>query len=398
MKAVIFAAGKSTRTYPLTLTRPKPLLPIANRPILAHQLEALSGLVDGVVVVVGYMGEMIRDRFGETYGGIEIEYVEQHEQRGTGHALLQCAGMLDEPFIALNGDDLFDPADLAALTKAGQGGLAKTIADPSQFAIYEVDDEGRALRIVEKPTDIFSNLANIGAYAFEPEVFDVLEELEPSERGEIEITSAIQLLAEAGAFRVVEAKGYWHPIGYAWNLLDANAFFLETSLKEEILGEVSAGAHLNGCVAIGKGTVIRPGVVIDGPVVIGEGCTIGPNAWIRSHTSIGNGCRAGQGTEIKASILMDGVRVPHLSYVGDSVLGENVNFGCGTVTANFRHDEGNHRSMVNGELVDTGRRKLGAILGDGVHTGINTSIYPGRKLWPGTSTLPGEVVRRDIVE
>ena len=159
---------------------------------------------------------------------------------------------------------------------------------------------------------------------------------------------------------------------------------------------MSAAAHLNGTVAIGKGTVIRPGVVIDGPVIIGEDCTIGPNAWIRSYTAIGNGCRAGQGTEIKASILMDGARVPHLSYVGDSVLGEDVNFGCGTITANFRHDEGNHSSMVKGELVDTGRRKLGAIVGDGVHTGINTSIYPGRKLWPGTSTLPGEVVIRDI--
>ena len=92
---------------------------------------------------------------------------------------------------------------------------------------------------------------------------------------------------------------------------------------------------------------------------------------------------------------MDGARVPHLSYVGDSVLGEKVNLGCGTITANFRHDGANHRSMVKGELVDTGRRKLGAILGDGVHTGINTSIYPGRKLCPGTSTLPGEVGIRD---
>jgi len=398
MKAVIFAAGKSTRTYPLTLTRPKPLLPIANRPILAHQLEALSGLVDGVVVVVGYRGDMIRDRFGGAYGGIKLDYVEQDEQRGTGHALLQCAGMLDEPFIALNGDDLFDPADLAALAKVGQGGLAKTIEDPSQFGIYEVDDEGRALRIVEKPTEIFSHLANIGAYAFGPEVFGILEGVEPSERGEIELTSAIQILADGGAFRVVEAKGYWFPIGYAWSMLEANAFFLDTALKEDIQGEVSAGAHLNGTVAIGRGTVIRPGVVIDGPVVIGEGCRIGPNAWIRSHTAIGNGCQAGQGAEIKASILMDGARVPHLSYVGDSVLGEKVNLGCGTITANFRHDGANHRSMVKGELVDTGRRKLGAILGDGVHTGINTSIYPGRKLWPGTSTLPGEVVIRDKEE
>ena len=396
MKAVIFAAGKSTRTYPMTLTRPKPLLPIANKPILAHQLDALSGLVDGVFVVVGYMGDMIRERFGSSYAGMPLDYVEQEDQRGTGHALLQCAEKVTEPFIALNGDDLYDPSDLAALSKVGQGGLAKTIEDPSQYAIYEVDDEGRALRIVEKPTEIFSNLANMGAYAFGPEVFEVLRGVAPSERGEIEITSAIQTLADAGAFRVIEAKGHWQPIGYGWNLLDANTYLLETSLKEDIRGEVSPAAHLNGTVAIGKGTVIRPGVVIDGPVIIGEDCIIGPNAWIRSHTSIGNGCRAGQGTEIKGSILMDGARVPHLSYVGDSVLGENVNFGCGTVTANFRHDEANHSSMVKGELVDTGRRKLGAIVGDWVHTGINTSIYPGRKLWPGTSTLPGEVVIRDI--
>lgn len=396
MKAVILAAGKSTRTYPMTLTRPKPLLPVANKPILAHQLDALRGLVDGVFVVVGYMGDMIRERFGSSYAGVRLDYVEQEEQRGTGHALLQCAELLTERFIALNGDDLYDPADLAALAKVDQGGLAKTVEDPSQYGIYEVDDEGRALRIVEKPAEISSRLANTGAYAFTPKVFEVLEGVAPSERGEIEITSAIQVLTDAGAFQVIEAKGYWQPIGYGWNLLDANTYLLENSLKHDIQGEVSPAAHLNGTVAIGKGTVIRPGVVIDGPVIIGEDCTIGPNAWIRSYTSIGNGCRAGQGTEIKGSILMDGARVPHLSYVGDSVLGEDVNIGCGTVTANFRHDEGNHRSMVNGELVDTGRRKLGAIVGDGVHTGINTSIYPGRKLWPGTSTLPGEVVVRDI--
>ncbi len=152
---------------------------------------------------------------------------------------------------------------------------------------------------------------------------------------------------------------------------------------------------MGGTVSIGRGTVIRPGVVIDGPAIIGEDCTIGPNAWIRPYSAIGNGCKIGQGSEIKASIVMDGTAVPHLSYVGDSVLGEQVNFGCGTVTANFRHDEGNHRSMVKGVLLDTGRRKLGAIVGDGVHTGINTSIYPGRKLWPGTSTLPGEIVKYD---
>ncbi len=396
MKAVIFAAGKSTRTYPLTLTRPKPLLPIANKPILAHQLEALSGLVDSVSLVVGYKAEMIRARFGDSYAGVDIEYIEQKEQLGTGHALLQCAQSMTDTFIALNGDDLYDPKDLRALSMAKQGGLAKTVEDPSQFGIYEVDAEGRAIRIVEKPKEIFSNLANIGAYIFTPEVFDVLRRVQPSERGEIEITSAIQALAEKGEFQVITAQGYWLPIGYPWNLLDATTYLLETTLREDIQGEVSPAAHISGTVSIGRGTVIRPGVVIDGPVIIGENCTIGPNAWIRSNTAIGNDCKAGQGTEIKASILFEGARVPHLSYVGDSILGENVNLGCGTVTANFRHDEKNHRSMVNGTMVDTGRRKLGAVIGDEVHTGIHTSIYPGRKLWPGTSTLPGDIVIRDI--
>ena len=395
MKAVIFAAGKSTRTYPLTLTRPKPLLPVANRPILAHQLDALKGIVDAVIVVIGYRGDMIRERFGDRYGDIAIEYVEQKEQLGTGHALLQCAGHVNVPFLVLNGAALYDRHDLAAPAALDQGGLARTIEDPRQYAIYEIDKDHNAVRIVEKPTEVFSHLANVGAYKFSPEVFDRLKTVKPSVRGEIEITSAIQLLADERKFRVVEANGYWIPIGYPWHLLEATTFYLDSFHSERIDGEVSPAAHLHGAVSIGMGTVIRPGVVIDGPVIIGENCTIGPNAWIRPYSAIGDGCKIGQASEIKCSILMDGAAVPHLSYIGDSIVGQDANIGCGTITANFRHDGKNHRSMVKGELVDTGRRKFGTVIGDGVHTGINTSIYPGRKLWPGTSTLPGEIVEHD---
>jgi bifunctional UDP-N-acetylglucosamine pyrophosphorylase/glucosamine-1-phosphate N-acetyltransferase len=397
MKAVIMAAGRSTRTYPLTVTRPKPLLTMVNKTILEHQLEALAGLVDGVVVVVGYRQEMIRIRFGDRFGGLTIEYVEQLDQRGTGHAILSCADRIDGPFLAMNGDDLFDRRDLARLAKAEQAALAKTVEDPRLYGIYEVADGGRVVRLVEKPKVVFSNLANIGAYKFSPAVFGILEKTPLSERGEIEITSAIQTLAEQGDFRVVETQGYWIPIGYPWHLLEANAFLLNYHFKPEIADEVSPAAHLSGAVSIGRGTVIRPGVVIDGPVCIGEDCVIGPNCWIRPHTTIGKGCRVGQASEIKNSILMDGARAPHQNYVGDSILGENVNLGCGTVTANVRHDTSSHKSVVKGVLVDTGRKKLGAILGDNVHTGINTAIYPGRKLWPNTFTRPGEVVERDIV-
>ena len=132
-------------------------------------------------------------------------------------------------------------------------------------------------------------------------------------------------------------------------------------------------------------------------MIIGDNCKVGPNCYIRGSTSIGDKCHVGQAVEIKNSILLPGTNVGHLSYLGDTILGEKVNFGAGTITSNLRHDGGAHRSPVEGRMVDTGRRKLGAIVGDGVHTGIHTSIYPGRKLWPKTSTLPGAIVDKDIL-
>ena len=147
---------------------------------------------------------------------------------------------------------------------------------------------------------------------------------------------------------------------------------------------------------LGQGSRVLPGVFIEGNVVIGRNCKIGPNCYLRGNTSIGEGCHIGQGVEIKNSIVMDHTGIGHLSYCGDSIIGRSVNFGAGTIIGNLRHDGANHRSMVGEELIDTGRRKFGSVVGDGVHTGINTSIYPGRKLWPGAETRPGEVVRRDI--
>ncbi len=397
MKAVIMAAGKSTRTYPLTLTRPKPLLTVANKTILAYQLEALAPLVDGVVLVVGYREDMIRQRFGDRFAGLPIEYAVQREQRGTGHAILQCAPHIDGPFMAMNGDDLFAPEDLARMAQQEQAALVMEVEDPRPYGIYEVSPENRVVRLVEKPKDVFSKLANMGVYKFTPDVFPILETTPLSERGEIEITSAVQTLAAQSDFRVVEAQGHWLPIGYPWHLLDANAFMLENHLDPRVEGEVNEGTYINGPVSIGKGTLIRPGTVIDGPVSIGENAVIGPNCWIRPGSTIGNGCRVGQASEIKNSILMDGAKAPHQNYVGDSVLGENVNLGCGTITANLRHDDQSQGSVINGVLVNTKRSKLGAIIGDGVHTGINTAIYPGRKLWPHTFTRPAERVDRDII-
>lgn len=185
-------------------------------------------------------------------------------------------------------------------------------------------------------------------------------------------------------------------IRHAWDFLRANEQFVSSLTENLIDGDIHPSAVVEGVIHLGAGTRILPGVYIEGNVVIGANCKIGPNCYIRGNTSIGDGCHIGQSVEIKNCLILSKTNVGHLSYVGDSVLGEKVNFGAGTTTSNLRHDGKNHRSMINGELIDTGRRKFGTIVGDRVHTGINTSIYPGRKLWPDTTTRPGEIVQRDI--
>lgn len=202
--------------------------------------------------------------------------------------------------------------------------------------------------------------------------------------------------APPSAGSVLAADGDSFHIKYAWDLLRLNEVLLAGVREDRIEGQVSPAAHIEGRLVLGAGSRILPGVYMEGTVVIGADCKIGPNCYIRGSTSIGDGCHIGQAVEIKNSILMRGVAIGHLSYCGDSIVGEKTNFGAGTITANFRHDGQSHRSMVGGVLVNTGRRKFGAIIGDDVHTGIHTSIYPGRKLWPHVATLPGDIVKRDV--
>ena len=197
---------------------------------------------------------------------------------------------------------------------------------------------------------------------------------------------AISLELDGNSFRIL----------FPWDLLRVNEMAVEQTLGNGLLGNAPPGTEIDGRLRVGHGTRLLPGVYVDGDVIIGEHCTIGPNCYLRGRTSIGDGCKIGQAVEIKNSVILAGTTIGHLSYCGDSIVCENVNFGAGTITANFRHDGQNHQSMVQGRLTDTGRRKFGSVVGDGVHTGIHTSIYPGRKLWPQASTRPGEIVRYDV--
>jgi UDP-N-acetylglucosamine diphosphorylase / glucose-1-phosphate thymidylyltransferase / UDP-N-acetylgalactosamine diphosphorylase / glucosamine-1-phosphate N-acetyltransferase / galactosamine-1-phosphate N-acetyltransferase len=393
MKAVILAAGKSTRTYPLTCTKPKALLKVANKAILTHQLDALSEVITEVIVVVNYKKEMIKKAFGKKHKGITITYVEQKTTNGTASALLAAEKHISERFLTLCGDDYYDKKDIQKLCKEDYALLGSEIENPSQYGILEKDSKNQLTKIVEKPKVPKSNLANVGCYIFDKDIFPILKKCKKSKRQEYELTDAVSEFAKTKKMKVVIAKN-WQPVAYPWHLLGINKKILK-NLKFESKGKIEPRVTIHGAVQIGKGTIIKSGSYIEGPVSIGEDCKIGPNCYIRPYTTLGNKVKIGNAVEIKNCVVGDNTSIGHLSYVGDSVIGDNVNFGAGTIVANLRHDNGNVKSMGNKKLIDTGRRKLGTIIGDHVHTGIHTSIYPGRKLWPSTSTIPGEVVRKD---
>jgi len=395
MKAVVVAAGEGTRMRPLTATRPKPLLPVAGRALLDRVLDACAPVVDGVVVVVGYEAAAVREHVGSEHAGTPVEYVEQAEQLGTGHAIAQAAPLVEEPFLALNGDVVVADrlvADLAAAE--GTAMAVKPVEDPSSYGVVALESD-RVTAIEEKPADPPTDLANLGIYRFEPSVFDRLDALELSPRGEYEVTDALAgIVAGGDPVTAVEYDGVWLDVGRPWELLDATEHLLADG-ERRLDGDVADGATVEGAVVVEDGARVRAGTSLEGPVLVQSGGDVGPNAYVRHGAVVGPDARVGNASEVKNSILMAGAAVPHHGYVGDSVLGREVNLGAGTKVANLRHDGANVRMNVKGEAVDTGRRKLGVVAADGVKTGINTSLNAGVKLGPGATTLPGETVLAD---
>lgn len=396
-QAVILAAGASTRTYPLTLTKPKPLLKIANKAIIEHNLEQLDGFIDEVFIIVGYKAEMIKDYLGEKFKKIKIKYLIQDKPRGNADALRLVEKEIRGNFILMFGDDLYSRKDIEKLLKYKNAMLAKKVEDPQNFGVLEKKGD-IFCRVVEKPKEFISDLVNIGCFVFSKEIFNSLDKIKISKRGEYELTDAYNLLAKKEEIKIIEVKDYWLPVAYPWNLLEANEFFLKKiKSKKDKTAKIEKGAALKGKIIIKEKTIIKAGSYVEGPVVIGSNCLIGPNCYIRTGTTIGNNCHIGHAVEIKNSIIGDSTNIAHLSYIGDSIIGEKNNFGAGTIIANLRHDCKNIKCMIKGETKDTGRRKLGIIMGDNCKTGIHTSFYPGVKINPECLTFPGDIIKKDIL-
>lgn len=389
MKIVILAAGEGIRLRPLTETRPKVMLPLANKPILEHILtESVQAGLNDFIFIVGYQSQTIEDYFRDgARWGVHIEYISQRKQLGTAHALRTLTELGNERFVVINGDSPVKSADIKQVATSeyiAMGVIEQP--DPKHLGVVEVEGN-RVVRIHEKKEPPPSKLANAGLYLFTPDIFPALFKTEKSPRGEYEITDSLQLLINEGKIVLHVKIGYWQDLSYPWDLLEANSSIME-GIKPQIQGIVEEGATIKGAVSIGKNTIVKTGAYIVGPVIIGDNCDVGPNCFIRPSTAIGNNCHIGHAVEVKNSIIMQGSKIPHLNYIGDSVIGQDCNLGAGTLIANLRLDKGPVQVLGR----DTQRVKFGAIIGDRVQTGINASINVGSLVGSGTFIGPGATV------
>ena len=384
MECVVLAAGEGKRMRPLTAKRPKVMLPLANRPMIEHLvLAARDAGITKFVLVVGYGEREIRGHFGDGSAlGIQITYASQRQQRGTADALRSAHHLVTGPFILLNGDMILKSTEIADLCKRHAPCMSISTTDhPGDYGVVMVENN-IVTGLEEKSKHPQSSMINAGAYLFSLDIFDAVDRVQTSSRGELELTDALfEYISEKKL--TAHRLSYWMDVGNPWDMLDANLTLL-SALASDIRGTVEEGVFMKGTVIVGEGSVVKSGTYIEGPCIIGKNCRIGPNAFIRGATSIDDDCHIGHCSELKNSIIMKGTKIPHFNYIGDSIIGSECNFGAGTKIANLRHDHATIR--VCGK--DTRRKKFGAIIGDGVQFGINCSINVGTMIGSNARFAP----------
>jgi UDP-N-acetylglucosamine diphosphorylase/glucosamine-1-phosphate N-acetyltransferase len=394
MECVVLAAGEGKRMRPLTATRPKVMLPLANRPMVEHLIVAAknAGLND-FVLVVGYREQEVRNYFGDgSAWGVSIRYITQRIQMGTADALNATKEVVGDKFLLLNGDMLLKSTDIRDFSRQETPSIAIFPYDhPEEYGVLTVEGD-IVTGLIEKSQNPVSNLINAGAYLFDTDIFGILSNLPLSERGEYELTDALMRYIEQGVLKSHQLSS-WYDVGAPWTLLNANEEMLGT-IPITIKGIIEERVTIKGDVSVEEGSVIKAGTYIEGPCCIGKNCRIGPNAYIRGATSIGDGCHIGHSTEIKNSVILPDTKVPHFNYIGDSIVGSGCNFGAGTKVANLRHD----RRDIHVGGINTGRKKFGAVIGDNVQFGINCSVNVGTIVGSDVRIAPHSFIEGNIAD
>ncbi|WP_299265411.1 bifunctional sugar-1-phosphate nucleotidylyltransferase/acetyltransferase [Halorientalis sp.] len=377
--AVVLAAGEGTRLRPLTRNRPKPMLPAANRPILEHVFDALVDAgMDELVCVVGYKHDRVQDHFGPSYRDVPVEYVRQHKQLGSGHALLQARTAVDGPPVVVNGDRLIEASMVEAVTEAFERhGPAATLAvlehpDAGQYgAVVLQNDE--LTEIVEKPTSGEYRLINAGIYAFDETIFDEIADT-PRSSGELALTDTIARLAEREQVRGTRCEGMWVDATYPWDLLTVARAVLARGRVG--VSQRDDGVWVHDDARVHDAAILRP------PVVVGADSELGPGAVVGPDTALGYNVTIGANVTVERTVLGADARVDAGSILVDTVTGQDVDVGAGSVVPGGRADV-----RVGTEVFED--QRLGAVLADRVTAGGDVSFDPGTLVGPSAHLHTG---------
>jgi glucose-1-phosphate thymidylyltransferase len=334
MRGLILSGGKGTRLRPITHTSAKQLVPVANKPVLFYGIEAMAaaGIREVGIIIAPETGAEIREAAGDGSAfGVSIEYIEQDEPLGLAHAVLTAEPFLgDSPFVMYLGDNLLRDGivDLVETFRTEQPDaliLLTPVADPEHYGVAELSD-GRVSRLVEKPKEPRSDLALVGVYMFTPSIFEAARAIEPSWRGELEITDAIQTLVDGG--RRVDphiVHGWWKDTGQVQDMLEANRLILD-DLMEQVEGEL-IDSRVEGRVLIAEGARLERATV-RGPAIVGRNSRI-TDAYIGPYTAIGDDVTI-EKAELEHSIVLSGSSISDLEYrIEASLIGKNVRIGRG---------------------------------------------------------------------
>lgn len=391
--------------WPLCSTTPKPLLRIAGRSLLHRHLDNLQAAgCKRTIVVVEHLAERVQAEAAAWRGKMEVACVRQGEPRGTGHAVAAGAAHMKGDAIVVMGDCLAAAATIKNLAAQTEFAVAaKRVPDAHRYGALRVAGD-RVHGIEEKSPSPSSDLVNTGLYHVPADALRAAHDLKPSPRGELEFTDVVAEWAGQGKVKWIPAEG-WLDVGAPWNLLAANEAAMAPTLDFLLDGAITGGTGtieegvvLNGRIYVEAGARVRSGTTVDGDAYIGRDARVGPTSFLRGPVAIGARCHVGAFSEIKNSVILDGSHLPHLHYIGDSVIGEDVNLGAGTIVANLRHDERTVRVEHRGAKVDTGRRKFGAVIGDRAKTGVNSSLNPGTIIGVGAMVRAGAAVNGTVAD
>ncbi|WP_181684993.1 sugar phosphate nucleotidyltransferase [Halorhabdus salina] len=384
--AVVLAAGEGTRLRPLTHNRPKPMLPAANRPILEHVLDALVETgVDEIVLVVGYKRDRVQNHFGPTYRNRPITYVRQDKQLGSGHALHKAEDTVSGSMLVVNGDTLIDPTIVADVSETFEDGdAAATLAvldgpDPHEYGAVAVDGT-TVTDLVEKPDAGDYRLINAGVYAFEQEIFDVIDST-PRSRGELALTESLGRLLAEQPVTAAETDGVWVDATYPWDLLELS--------REVLQSGVTALPERTQSVWIADSASVHDTATVQGPAVIGPDSEIGPGAVIGPTVALGRNVTVGANATVGRSVLDDDTRVGPGATLLDVVTGQDVRVGAGSVVP------GGPGPVEVGEEIFQDR-PLGALLADRVHAEGGVTVDPGTLVGPNATLRTGVTVSENV--